>query len=47
MMVNFKGTHFPKSVILHAVFFYGCYPVSYRDLQEILPNVAYALFIQH
>lgn len=36
MTVNFKGTHFPKSVILHAVFFYGRYPVSYRDLQEIL-----------
>ena len=36
MTVDFKGTHFPKSVILHAVFFYVRYPVSYRDLQEIL-----------
>lgn len=36
MAVNFKGTHFPKSVILHAVFFYTRYPVSYRELQEIL-----------
>ncbi len=35
-MVDFKGAHFPKSVILHAVFFYVRYPVSYRDLQEIL-----------
>lgn len=36
MTVDFKGAHFPKSVILQAVFFYVRYPVSYRDLQEIL-----------
>jgi putative transposase len=36
MAVDFKGVHFPKSVILHAVFFYVRYPVSYRDLEEIL-----------
>ncbi|MND40581.1 hypothetical protein D3C80_313220 [compost metagenome] len=36
MTVDFKGSHFPKNVILHAVFFYIRYPVSYRDLQEIL-----------
>lgn len=36
MTVNFKGAHFPKSVILYAVFFYVRYSVSYRDLQEIL-----------
>lgn len=36
MMVEFKGAPFPKSVILHAVFFYVRYPVSYRDLREIL-----------
>jgi len=36
MTVDFKGAHFPKSVILHAVFFYVRYPVSYRELQEIL-----------
>jgi putative transposase len=35
-MVDFKGAQFSKSVILHAVFFYVRYPVSYRDLQEIL-----------
>lgn len=35
-MVDFKGAQFPKSVILYAVFFYVRYPVSYRDLQEIL-----------
>lgn len=36
MAVDFKGAHFPKSVILYAVFFYVRYSVSYRDLQEIL-----------
>ncbi|MFC7067924.1 IS6 family transposase [Brucella rhizosphaerae] len=35
-MVDFKGVHFPKSVILYAVFFYVRYSVSYRDLQEIM-----------
>lgn len=35
-MINFKGVHYPKSVILHAVFFYLRYAVSYRDLEELL-----------
>lgn len=34
MSVDFKGSHFPKSVIFYAVLFYVRYPVSYRDLQE-------------
>lgn len=36
MVIDFKGAQFPKSVILHAVFFYVRYAVSYRDLEEIL-----------
>lgn len=36
MMVDFKGSHYPKSVILYAVFFYVRYGVSYRDLEEIM-----------
>lgn len=35
-MVSFKGAQFPRDVILHAVFFYVRYAVSYRDLEEIL-----------
>lgn len=35
-MIDFKGVHYPKLVILHAVFFYVRYAVSYRDLEEIL-----------
>jgi putative transposase len=34
--VDFKGARYPKWVILHAVFLYVRYAVSYRDLEEIL-----------
>lgn len=36
LTVDFKGAYYPKSVILHAVFFYVRYAISYRDLEEIL-----------
>ena len=35
-MISFKGTQFPKDVILFAVFFYVRYTVSYRNLEEIM-----------
>jgi putative transposase len=35
-MISFKGGHYPKDVILYAVFFYVRYAVSYRDLEDIL-----------
>ena len=35
-MIDFKGVQFPKAIILHSVFFYVRYAVSYRDLEEIL-----------
>ena len=35
-MISFKGTQFPKNVVLYAVFFYVRYGVSYRDLEEIM-----------
>ena len=35
-MISFKGKHYPKDVILFAVFFYLRYPVSYHDLEEIM-----------
>tara|TARA_R110002049_G_scaffold99767_3_gene242798 strand:- start:55 stop:741 length:687 start_codon:yes stop_codon:yes gene_type:complete len=34
--IDFKGVHYPKDVILFAVFFYVRYAVSYRDLEEIM-----------
>jgi putative transposase len=36
MALSFKGAHFPRDIILHAVFFYLHYSVSYRDLEEIM-----------
>jgi putative transposase len=36
MSVDFKGAHYPESVILYAVYFYVRYGVSYRDLEEIM-----------
>ena len=35
-MISFKGAHFPKDIILYAVFFYVHYGVSSRDLEEIM-----------
>ena len=35
MTIDFKGAHYPKAVIVQAVFFYVRYAVSYRDLEEI------------
>lgn len=35
-MISFKGSQFPKEVILFAVYFYVRYTVSYRDLEEIM-----------
>jgi putative transposase len=35
-MIDFKGNHYPKDVIMYAVFFYVRYAVSYRDLEEIM-----------
>jgi len=34
--IDFTANHYPKSVILFAVFFYVRYGVSYRDLEEIM-----------
>ncbi len=35
-MISVKGSHFPREAVLYAVFFYIRYPVSYRDLEEIM-----------
>jgi putative transposase len=35
-MIDFKGGHYPRSVILSAVFFNLRYAVSCRDLEEIM-----------
>ena len=38
-MISFKGAQYPKSVILYAVYFYVRFPVSYRDLEEIMAEL--------
>ena len=35
-MISFKGSNYPKDVILYAVYFYVRYAVPYRDLEEIM-----------
>ena len=35
-MIDIKGMHYPKHIILFAVFFYVRYGVSYRDLKDIM-----------
>jgi putative transposase len=33
-MIDFKGRHFAKDLILWGVRWYGAYPISYRQLEE-------------
>jgi putative transposase len=35
-VIDFNGAHYPREVILYAVFFYVRYGVSYRYLEEIM-----------
>ena len=35
-MISFKGRHFPKDIILMAVRWYVAYPLSYRNIEEIM-----------
>jgi hypothetical protein len=35
-MVSFKGTHFEKDMILTCVRWYVAYPLSYRQLEELM-----------
>src|SRR5207344_1014634 len=35
-MIEFKGSHFEREVILWGVCWYVAYPISYRQLEEIM-----------
>jgi len=35
-MINFSGKHFPKDIILMGVRWYVAYPLSYRDIEELM-----------
>lgn len=36
MTIDFKGAHYPNSVILYAVYSYVRFGVSYRDLEQLM-----------
>ncbi len=36
MMVSFKGVHFVKDILLTCVQWYGAYPLSYRQVEELI-----------
>jgi putative transposase len=36
VLVNFKGSHFPKDITLMSVRWYVFYPLSYRQVEELL-----------
>ena len=42
-MISFKGPHYPKSVMLYALFFYVRYGVSYRDPEKTMAEVDHAM----
>ena len=35
-MISFKGRHFSKDIILMAVRWYVAYPLSYRNIEELM-----------
>jgi hypothetical protein len=35
-MIEFKGSHFERDVILWAIRWYVAYPISYRQLEEMI-----------
>ena len=36
MAVSFKGAHFPREIILTCVRWYVAYPLSYRQVEELM-----------
>ena len=36
MAMSFKGAHFPQEVILMGVRWYMAYPLSYRQVEELM-----------
>ena len=35
-MIDFKGSHFEKEIIMWGVCWYVAYPISYRQLEEMM-----------
>jgi transposase-like protein len=45
IMISFKGIHFEKEIILTCVRWYVAYPLSYRQLEELMQ--AHGVFVDH
>jgi transposase-like protein len=35
-MVDFEGSHFEREIVLWGVRWYAAYPISYRQLEEMM-----------
>ena len=44
-MIEFKGSHFERDVILWGVRWYVAYPISYRQLEEMMAE--HAIDVDH
>lgn len=40
-MISFKGRHFQQSMILQSVRWYVAYPLSYRQIEEMMKERGY------
>jgi putative transposase len=45
MAVHFKGAHFPQEIILTCVRWYAAYPLSYRQVEELMEERG--VFVDH
>jgi putative transposase len=45
-MVSFKGAHFERDIILTCVRWYLAYPLSYRQLEELMQERGFRLIIR-
>ena len=44
-MINFKGRHFQKDMILQSIRWYLTYALSYRDIEELMEERGF--FVDH
>ena len=42
-MIDFKGSHFEPEIVLWGVHWYVAYPISYRQLEEMMEERAWRL----
>ena len=42
-MISFKGRHYQQDIILQCVRWYVAYPLSYRDLEQLMQERGYVV----